>query len=124
MSPLILGLILKRGGAERVRFLSLLGALPLTLALLVFALVNRDEVRLSFWPFDATLMAPLSLTLLIVLLVGVFLGGVLGWASSLRARWEVARLRRVVEALQHANNASPLPSTQLSPRQFWLGFRS
>lgn len=66
---------------KRRRFLAWL-FLPLWLIFLVFVLVNRDPVHLSFWPLDWSLQLPLSLLLLLVFTLALLLG------------WGLARRRR------------------------------
>ena len=81
------------------KFLKLLVAVPIALVIIAFAIANRQMVTVSFDPFSdpaassAVITAPLFLLLLLVLLTGVFLGGVAGWFSQgkLRRRSRSAR---------------------------------
>ena len=87
-------------------FLRLLVLAPILIVLLVFAVVNRQSIAITFDPFGdqrsgLTLHAPLFLALFGAMAVGVVVGGVATWLSQGRhrraersARSELARLSR------------------------------
>ena len=68
----------------------LLILLPFLLVLVLFELSNRQEVTLGLWPTDLTLQIPLSLAILAGIALGMVLGGLLVWITSL-SRWRRAR---------------------------------
>lgn len=77
---------------------------PLCLALIVFALANRQSVVVNFNPLapaDAAAVpgVPLFLVLFVVLLVGVLLGGMATWFAQAPHRREERALRRETERL-------------------------
>lgn len=80
--------------------------LPLSVALILFALANRHPVVVGFNPFttadappEAGYGVPLFLVIYAVLLVGVLLGGVATWFTQSRHRLEKRQLRREAERL-------------------------
>ena len=81
---------------------------PLCVALIVFALANRQLVVVNFNPFaplDAPVApgigVPLFLVLFGVLLLGVILGGTATWFAQGGHRREERRYRRETERLHH-----------------------
>ena len=79
---------------------------PLALALIVFALANRQLVVVNFNPMIGTEMlaapsfgVPLFLVVYAVLLVGVVLGGVATWFAASHIRQEKRQWRREAERL-------------------------
>lgn len=98
------------------RFSWLLTA-PLTLAILVFAVTNRQDVMLEIWPFGIQLAYPLYLVMLISVGVGILLGAVIAWLSGGRtrqrlrqAKWRIVELERDItwERQQHAKELQEL----------------
>jgi uncharacterized integral membrane protein len=77
-----------------VRRLSFIITLPITLAVLVFALSNRGPVGLTFWPFDVTIDLPIYLVVLGGLLLGFMLGGFIAWVAGGRVRRQARRLQQ------------------------------
>lgn len=86
-------------------FLKWLVLAPILVVVLVFAVVNRHEVTVSFDPFGSassglSLTMPLFLALFLAAMVGVLLGGAATWFEQGRhrrlardSRAELARLR-------------------------------
>ncbi len=68
----------------------LLILLPILLVLVLFELSNRQDVALSLWPTDLSLQAPLSIAVLAGIALGMVLGGLVVWFTSL-SRWRRAR---------------------------------
>lgn len=70
------------------KFLKLLIILPIAAVIIAFAIANRQSVSISFDPFSnpeassAMITAPLFILLFLVLVVGVFLGGIAHWLSQ------------------------------------------
>ncbi len=73
---------------------------PLLLVLVVFALANPQPLHIVFWPFDAVFDGPASLILLGVLGVGLFLGAVMLWVTTLGLRRRVRRAERAGALLE------------------------
>ncbi len=65
-------------------------ALIVALLFVPFALSNRQDVALAFWPFEGALEAPLYLLLVAVLALGVLLGG-LGRLTGRSGAWRRPR---------------------------------
>jgi uncharacterized integral membrane protein len=90
--------------------------IPLGILIVGFAVANRQAVTISFDPFDAShpayaLTLPLFVTIILLVILGVIIGGIAAWlrqgkwrASARRAEAqnrelsaEVAQLRRRLE---------------------------
>jgi lipopolysaccharide assembly protein A len=78
----------------------LLIALPLLLLLVLFALSNRQTVRLGMWPTDYALELPVSLAVLGGMAVAFLAGGLLVWVSSLAQRRRARRAEQSVRLLE------------------------
>lgn len=82
--------------------------LPITLAVVLFAVSNRHVVELQFWPLPGTLDLPLYIIGLVTMVVGFLIGGIIAWigAGEARHRARVAeRDARGLEAkLAHARD--------------------
>jgi uncharacterized integral membrane protein len=102
---------------------------PLGLAIVLFAVANRQRVTISLDPFSSdapafTLALPLFIVILGMLIAGVIIGGVASWLRQ--AHWrrrtrrleaETRRLRAESEALRRdlqAAAAVPPPSTSIA----------
>lgn len=70
---------------------------PLLLLLVLFALSNPQPVRLTIWPFDLALEAPLSLAVLLAMAVAFLLGALIAWLGTLAA---LSRARRAEEKVR------------------------
>lgn len=90
-----------------MRIIRWLIGLPIILVILCFALVNRGNVTLSFWPSDIDVNLPLSLLIIGIFFAGAVFGQLLAWLASLSRRIESARLRRALQRLQ--NDKAILP---------------
>jgi uncharacterized integral membrane protein len=77
----------------------LLIALPLLLLLVLFALSNREQVLLRFWP-DYTVALPLALAVLGGMAVAFLAGGLLVWISELAQRRRARRAEQTVQLLE------------------------
>jgi uncharacterized integral membrane protein len=87
-----------------LRFLKLLIAIPALLAIVLFAVANRQVVRVSFDPFSREAPAsfldiPLFAVALIALMLGVVVGGVAAWLAQGRHRKAERQLKREVSRL-------------------------
>jgi len=83
-----------------MRVFSWLVSFILLLAVVAFAIGNRDMATLSFWPFDLQATMPLAFLVLGILFLGIFIGGFFVFLGSLRCRIEACRLRREIESLR------------------------
>jgi uncharacterized integral membrane protein len=77
--------------------------LPITLAIVLFAVANRAPVAVVFDPLAAdppmfSLAIPLFLLLLLVLIAGVILGGISAWTRQSRWRRRARRLAAELKA--------------------------
>ncbi|MCX7339179.1 MAG: LapA family protein [Hyphomicrobiales bacterium] len=86
------------------RFLKLLITLPVMLAIILFAVANRQSIRVSFDPFSTDpprffLDMPLFGLALAILALGVLIGGLAVWLSQGRHRKAERRLKREVTRL-------------------------
>ena len=82
-----------------LRLIRILLAVVVGVALIVFAIVNREPVEVSFAPFPASIDAPLFAVALVFLFLGVIAGGIAAWANASGARRQNRELRRRSEAL-------------------------
>jgi uncharacterized integral membrane protein len=101
-----------------VRLVHWLVTAPLALVLVIFAVSNREEVTVTFWPLPVVLAAPLYLVVLLSLLAGFLVGALVAWVGGARTRREArARLRRI-EALERelAATQAQLPASPVAPR--------
>jgi len=79
---------------------------PLTLVLVVFALANRQFVRVNFDPLSPqnpllpSLEIPLFVVIYAVLIVGVFLGGFAAWFAQRGQRRQKRLWRRQARQLE------------------------
>jgi putative membrane protein len=78
----------------------LIPALIVVLILVLFALSNRQDVSLGFWPTDYAVQAPLSVAILIGMAVAFFLGAALVWVDKLGLRGRARRAEAKVARLQ------------------------
>ena len=82
-----------------MRLLSWLIVLPIVFIVLSFALENRSDVTLRFWPLDGEVTLPLCILAVGLLAVGVGLGSFVTWVGMLKYRFYARSVRREVEAL-------------------------
>lgn len=96
---------------------------PVLLLVILFALSNTEMVRLTLWPTDLLVAAPLSLVILsamgLAFLLGALTTWVVGVAARLRARrasHEAATLRAELAATQaRIPSATVLPPPGATP---------
>jgi uncharacterized integral membrane protein len=79
--------------------------IPLAVIIIAFAVANRHAVTVSFDPFTAVNPAyattlPLFLTLFVVLILGVLVGGVAAWLRQSKWRRTARNLDAEVRALR------------------------
>ncbi len=98
-----------------MRYLTLLVTLPVTVAVVVFAVNNRGDVVLDPWPFDAAVTLPVFVVALVPFVIGFIAGGVAQWAGGLGRKHAVRRKRTRSEDDQGA------AGTQTSGRALTVG---
>ena len=110
------------------RVLTALILLPLAIVVISLAVANRDNVTVSFDPFDPahpafTHALPLYLLMLMLLIGGVFVGGIAAWLRQ--GKWRRAarladaqarELRVEVERLRHGLGSATLAAPALPPQ--------
>lgn len=87
-----------------LRFLKMLIAIPAALAIILFAIANRQIVRVSFDPLSreapiAFVDVPMFVVALAALAVGVVLGGIGAWLAQGHHRKAERALKREVNRL-------------------------
>ena len=82
------------------KFLSLFFAVPLALVMVVFSLINRHFVTLSFWPFPMTVEMPLFALILVTLAIGVLCGGLAAWIAAGKSRKRARELNHRLDAAE------------------------
>jgi uncharacterized integral membrane protein len=97
-----------------LRFLKMLVAIPAALAIVLFAVANRQTIRVSFDPFSreapaAFVDVPLFVVALAALAIGIMLGGVAAWLAQGHHRKAERQLKREVTRL--SGEAASLKAT-------------
>jgi uncharacterized integral membrane protein len=108
-----------------VRILGRAIILASAVILIVFAVSNREAVRLGLWPLPFSVEAPLYLFLFLSLLAGGLLGAWAAWLAGRDNRRELRRRRRRLDALERELSAtqsqlaesSRLPPPALPPNR-------
>ena len=77
-------------------------ALPIGLILIVFSISNRDGVVVSFSPLPFEMSIPLFLLVFAIFVLGVLVGGLLGWMGGHGARRRARERRRKIAELESA----------------------
>lgn len=102
-----------------MRLLGWLLALPVSLLAVVFAVANRNGVRLELWPLPWSLELPVYLAVLGPLVLGLVLGGAIAWIAGHGARASARLHRRRAESLERqlaaAGAADPTPAAPALP---------
>ncbi|MDX6751259.1 lipopolysaccharide assembly protein LapA domain-containing protein [Geminicoccaceae bacterium 1502E] len=83
-----------------LKIIRLLLAVAAAVAIILFAVANRQPVDVSFWPTPFVTDMPLWGVFVIGLLVGVLVGGVASWLAGWKSRREGRQARRRVVALE------------------------
>ena len=96
-----------------MKHLSWIVTLPVTLVVITFAVANRQEVALSFWPLPWAPPLPVWLILLGGFVVGFLLGAVVAWLSGTprrrRARQTAERARELARQLAELQRRQAVP---------------
>jgi uncharacterized integral membrane protein len=69
-------------------------------AVMLFALENRGDLALNFWPTDYVLTLPVYAIVLAALILGFLLGGIVAWLVGGRRRAEQRQVERAAERLR------------------------
>jgi uncharacterized integral membrane protein len=102
---------------------------PLTAIIILFAVMNRQQVALNLWPLPWDLSAPLFMLALGMILFGFLIGIAAMWFSGAKQRRENRQLKRDLDAaksdlygLRHraqdtrpSSNAVTVTQTRLPP---------
>lgn len=78
---------------------------PIALIAVVFAVANREIVSISFDPFNSenpafALSAPLFLTIILMVMLGVLIGGMAAWLSQAHVRGALRHAKSEAEHLR------------------------
>jgi putative membrane protein len=74
--------------------------LPITLAVILFAVSNRHFVALEFWPFPGSLELPLYAVGLVTMVVGFLIGGIVAWLGAGESRQRARVAEREARSLE------------------------
>lgn len=89
--------------ARRTRLARIIASiltLPVTIAIVLFAVSNRQLVQLHFWPLPESLEVPVYAVGLITMLTGFLIGGVVAWFGALEARQRARTAERELRTLE------------------------
>lgn len=93
--------------------------LPITIAIVLFAVSNRQLVDLHFWPLPDSLEVPVYSVGLLTMLAGFLIGGVVAWFSALetrqRARTAERKLQQALENSLSDTRGETARTTAISP---------
>jgi len=74
--------------------------LPVTVAVVLFAVSNRQAVDLHFWPLPGSVEVPLYAIGLATMVVGFLIGGVVAWLGAGETRQRARTAEREVRTLE------------------------
>lgn len=89
-------------------------AFPLLVILVLFALSNKQVVRLGLWPTDVQIDAPVSLAILAIAGLFFLFGAFVSWNGTLAARSRARRAEARARQLQAQLEAARPRGTALS----------
>jgi lipopolysaccharide assembly protein A len=78
----------------------LIPALVFVLLLVLFALSNRQDVAIGFWPTDYVTEIPLSVAILVGMALAFLVGASIFWLQTLGLRRRARRAEALVSRLQ------------------------
>jgi uncharacterized integral membrane protein len=101
------------------RIVAAIVLVPLAVIIIAFAVANRQEVMISFDPFDASQSAYSRTTWLFVpifaaLIIGVLIGGLASWLRQGKWRGAARRFERELQVLR--GKLAALEGMEESPR--------
>jgi uncharacterized integral membrane protein len=74
--------------------------LPLTVIFVVFAISNRQQVEITFWPLPVVIETRLFLVVLLGMVAGFLIGELVAWIGGRRWRREARDKARRIDALE------------------------
>jgi uncharacterized integral membrane protein len=83
-----------------LRYLHWIVTAPVTLFLVIFAVSNRQDVSVTFWPLPIAIETKLFLVVLLAALIGFLAGELVAWLGGRSWRQEARRRGRRIEALE------------------------
>ncbi len=86
-----------------MRYIRWIVTVPLGLVVILFAVSNRETVRLELDPLPFTVSSPLYLLVLVVALAGFVSGGLVAWISGRRWRRRARREAHRAQLLEREN---------------------
>lgn len=94
---------------------------PIALLIILFALMNRQEVSLSLWPLPWDVAAPLFLFTLGAVVFGFFFGALATWLSGGTTRQKLRAANRMLaetrDELAHAKRQQAHAASQPAARE-------
>jgi uncharacterized integral membrane protein len=107
-----------------MKIISGIFALLVLVPVLCFALSNRQDAAVAFWPFEGAIQIPLYLVGLLPLAFGLLFGAFWGWVASMPHRLKSRRLNKELDALNNRigdlQKAAIVQQAQIEPkRPFW-----
>ena len=87
-------------GSRIAKLAATIITLPITLAVVLFAVSNRHAVELQFWPLPGTLDLPLYAIGLVTMVFGFLMGGVIAWLGAGESRHRARTAERDVRGLE------------------------
>ena len=101
-----------------VRFLEYVVASVVLIVLIVFSVSNRNQLEINLFPFPFLIEVPIYIALLGVLIIGVVIGGFVGYMSNLGVRSTVrvdVRRKRILgdksQSLKQTRDPSHSPGS-------------
>ncbi len=77
-----------------------IATLPITVAVVLFAVSNRHSVALEFWPLPGSLEVPLYMVGLITMVFGFLVGGIVAWLGAGESRHRARVAERDARTLE------------------------
>ena len=79
---------------------------PITVAVVLFAVSNRNIVEVQFWPLPGTLGLPLYVIGLVTMVIGFLIGGMIAWFGAGESRYRARMAERDIRSLETKISAS------------------
>ena len=86
--------------SQLARTVSSILTLPVTIAIVLFAVSNRQLVDLHFWPLSESLEVPVYAAGLVTMLAGFLIGGLVVWFGALEIRQRALTAERELRTLE------------------------
>jgi lipopolysaccharide assembly protein A len=98
-----------------MRFLYWMLVALAAIVLVLFAVSNRGDASLGFWPLPFVMDLPLYLLVFLTLVLGFAVGRLSGLVAAQGRRRELRRRRRRIEALERELAARPKALAEATP---------